>query len=113
MKRSTRFIGWFLLSMTLAMAQDHLLDLSGQWKFHPGDDPRWASADFDDSDWATIEVPKAWRDAGYPDLSGFGWYRTAVRLPAGTTAIYFAQVDDTYEVYVNGTRIGSAGLPGE
>jgi len=101
-----------LLGCSLAQAEDWIQDLAGKWKFHPGDDPRWAAADFDDSQWAEIEVPKAWRDAGYPDLLGYGWYRTSVRISAGENAFYFAAVDDAYEVYVNGIRIGVAGQLG-
>ena len=33
--------------------------LDGAWRFHTGDDPRWANADTDDSDWETIDLTAA------------------------------------------------------
>jgi hypothetical protein len=36
-----------------SMEKDHeqIFSLDGLWCFHPGDDPRWADPDFDDSQW--------------------------------------------------------------
>ncbi len=112
-----RVSGLLLLACSILQAQDRPQNLAGKWKFHPGDDVRWAAADFDDSQWAEIEVPKAWKDAGYPALSGYGWYRTVLNIPAGLQgkdyAIYFAAIYDSYEIYANGTRIGTAGVLGD
>src|SRR5262252_10028483 len=71
--------------------------LDGAWRFHAGDDPRWANADTDDSDWETIDltaVPGShdgdvglpdyiggWMARGHPDLHGYAWYRRAVAVP--------------------------------
>ncbi len=33
--------------------------LSGPWKHHPGDDPRWADPAFDDSAWESLGMPEA------------------------------------------------------
>src|SRR5678815_811972 len=30
--------------------------LDGSWRFHTGDDPRWADANTDDNDWETIDL---------------------------------------------------------
>src|SRR6476659_5906620 len=30
--------------------------LDGPWRFHIGDDPRWANTDANDSDWETVEL---------------------------------------------------------
>ena len=32
------------------------IDLNEFWKYHPGDDTIWASLNYDDSDWETINV---------------------------------------------------------
>ena len=89
-----------LLASSFAQAQDWSHELSGKWKFHPGDDVHWAAPDFDDSGWDSIEVPKAWKDAGYPDVKGYGWYRTVIQRPAGASAgpfgISFPLVDDAF-----------------
>ena len=51
--------------------------LSGLWKHHPGDDPRWADPAFDYSAWPSVRMPEA---ADQPTV-GFSWYRFRVRLP--------------------------------
>jgi hypothetical protein len=50
--------------------------LDGPWRFHTGDDPRWAAADIDDSGWQTMDMtaPPGQHDGdvGLPDYVG-GW----------------------------------------
>jgi hypothetical protein len=50
--------------------------LNGLWRFHTGDDPHWADADANDSDWETIDmtaVPGSHDgDVGLPDYVN-GW----------------------------------------
>src|SRR5258706_7930151 len=107
-----RIVLLMLLACSITQAEDRILNLAGKWKFHPGDDMRWAAPEVDDSQWADIEVPKAWRDAGYPKLTGYGWDRKVAQLPAEQSAIIFGSISDAYEVFVNGTRIGGAGVLG-
>jgi hypothetical protein len=33
--------------------------LDGPWQFHPGDDPAWASPDYDDSQWVRLTPEQA------------------------------------------------------
>ena len=84
--------------------------LTGQWKFHEGDDPRWAQADFDDSKWPTIAMPDK-----VNQQFGRRWYRVHVDLPAsllnepiGLMAGPFGSAF-AYEVFADGQRIGSLG----
>ena len=51
--------------------------LSGMWKHHTGDDPRWADPAFDDSAWPSVRMPEA---TAQPSL-GFSWYRSAFGSP--------------------------------
>jgi hypothetical protein len=103
--------------------------LYGPWKFHVGDNMAWAAQDFDDSAWGTIDLtPKkdsaeaeigsseyipGWTAQGYPNQrSGFAWYRLRlnVRNSHGSLAIKMPdEVDDAYQVYVNGQFIGEFG----
>ena len=50
--------------------------LGGEWRFHLGDDPRWAGADVDDSRWETVNLgaPASSHDGdvGLPNYVG-GW----------------------------------------
>ncbi len=86
--------------------------LATAWAFHPGDDPRWADPDFDDSAWPRLTVPLSWGRQGYPDVYGIAWYR--VRLPASWPAeepvgITIGKVASAYEIFAGGRRIGGVG----
>jgi len=103
--------------------------LTGPWKFHVGDDPRWADPAFNDSAWESYvlmpghssltpeeitqsaELP-GWQQHGHPGYTGYAWYRMRLRSPesAQSMALLMPQyVDDAYEVYVNGSKIGTFG----
>jgi len=104
-------------------------ELTGPWKFHPGDNPAFAEPDFDDSAWSTMDLTPpqgsydpyfgssgfvpGWTARGYPGYSGFAWYRLRVNLQesvGGGLAIKMPNdVDDAYQVYVNGKFIGEFG----
>ncbi len=110
---------------------DAVLVLSGPWRFHPGDDPAWASPGFDDSGWGALDLTPpegsydpiigtsgfvpGWTTHGYPKLTGFAWYRLKVQLEnnesqtqrlAMTMPMNF---DDAYQVFVNGQQVGAFG----
>jgi serine phosphatase RsbU (regulator of sigma subunit) len=53
------------------------------WRYHPGDDPAWASAAFDDRSWplASSKIPDpAAMPGGWP---GIGWFRRTLELAPG------------------------------
>ena len=85
--------------------------LSGTWKHHTGDDPRWADPAFDDSAWPTVSMPEA---ADQPTL-GFSWYRFRVRLPENMPKEPLALMiggfgrEQAYDVFWNGQRAGARG----
>jgi hypothetical protein len=107
---------------------DGTAELSGLWKFHTGDDMAWAKPDFDDSGWDTIDLTPpdgsanselgtsgfipGWTARGYPNHSGYAWYRLHINVESshGSLAIKMPDsADDAYQVYVNGQRIGEFG----
>ncbi|MFL6546990.1 MAG: hypothetical protein ACJ8LM_17640 [Candidatus Udaeobacter sp.] len=122
-RTSMRYLWLFCLStslwaQTLALSRftDGSASLAGRWKFHAGDDARWADPNFNDSDWASIQVPRNLGAQGYAHFSGYGWYRRELRLDAalagrdlqlligpGASAFW------AYEVYANGHRVGHFG----
>jgi hypothetical protein len=102
--------------------------LDGSWRFHPGDDPRWADANTDDSDWETIDLTAApgshdgdvglpdyvggWMAHGHPGYTGYAWYRLAVNVPPGRASwdiLGPTLVEDGYELYWNGQLLGGSG----
>ncbi len=102
--------------------------LTGPWKFHTGDNMAWALQDFDDSDWATMDLtpPRGsgdaslgmsgdvpgWTARGYAGYSGYAWYRLKVDVQGAKRrlAIKMPQsADDAYQVFVDGQNIGEFG----
>lgn len=103
--------------------------LDGPWKFHTGDDPRWAEPTFDDSAWESVDLsapPDAndgdvgitpytsgWSSKGHPGYQGYAWYRLrfAVTPPSGETLALLGPwaVDSSYQVYVGGILLGGVG----
>jgi hypothetical protein len=85
--------------------------ITAPWHFHTGDDPAWASPDFDDSQWPLMRIDKPWSEQGYKGYSGFAWYRIGVKLPAThePLALAMSRIADADEIYVNGALIGTDG----
>ncbi|MGB6973938.1 MAG: SpoIIE family protein phosphatase [Terracidiphilus sp.] len=85
--------------------------LDGLWRFHPGDDARWAEPGFDDSHWALIRSDKPWNRQGYPHTFGYAWYRFTFEQRDGSRslALLLPKVVSGYQIYVNGQQIGSVG----
>lgn len=71
----------------------------------------WYEPDFDDSDWARIEIEQAWQKAGY-EYTGVTWYRRVVNVPErpegefNAVDLAFGGVDESAWVWVNGTYVG-------
>ena len=105
--------------------------LNGAWRFHIGDDPRWADANTDDSGWETIDLTATpgshdddvglpdyvggWMAHGHPGYHGYAWYRRAVMVPAGPSSWEIlgpTLVENGYELYWNGQRLGGSGRLG-
>src|ERR1700746_2681776 len=88
----------------LDKGREVMLVLDGQWRFHPGDDPRWSDPAFNDSAWPLIRSDKSWSDQGYKNMSGYAWYRAAVLVPAAEKpfALYIPAISTKYQVFVDG-----------
>ena len=111
--------------------------LYGPWKFTIGDSPvdektgqpLWAEPGFDDSKWEKVDLtPKGgkvdplsgmtgyvpgWTVMGHPGYWGYAWYRIRVQVqarPDESLALAGpANVDDIYQVFVNGEDVGQFG----
>ena len=105
--------------------------LDGAWRFHLGDDPRWADVRADDGDWETIDLTakpgshdgdvglpdyvSGWMAHGHPGYAGYAWYRREVDVPAGRASwdiLGPTLVEDGYELYWNGQLLGGSGRLG-
>jgi hypothetical protein len=108
------------------------VELTGPWKFHKGDNVDWARPEFNDSGWAAMDLTPpqgsidpflgipgfvpGWTVLGAAGYSGYAWYRLKadVQYDPGLTEGGLElkmpdDVDDAYQVYVNGTLIGGLG----
>ena len=113
--------------------------LYGPWKFTIGDSPvdptttqmLWAQPSFDDSKWETLDLApangrvdvmrvgfsgtvKGWTDRGHRGYFGYAWYRIRVRVTNNNFSSPLAlsgpsYVDDAYELFTDGTLVGSFG----
>jgi hypothetical protein len=105
--------------------------LNGSWRFHTGDDSQWADANADDSGWDTIDLTASpgshdgdvglpdyvsgWSAHGHPGYHGYAWYRREVAVPAGQASrdiLGPTLVEDGYELYWNGQKLGGSGMLG-
>lgn len=104
-------------SFDLDQARMPLVSLDGPWRFQPGDSPLnqggklWAAPGFDDSGWLLLDGTRSWASQGFPAMSGYGWYRFTVKVPAGTrpTSLLLAPIVTAFEVYVDGKLVGGSG----
>jgi hypothetical protein len=103
--------------------------LTGPWRFHVGDNPRWADPAFDDSEWEVVEVvatasatdgdvglpnyAPGWSAKGHQRYDGYAWYRIHldIRTPASEALALLGPwaVDSAYQIYENGRLLGGVG----
>ncbi|MGA8044562.1 MAG: hypothetical protein WCA37_17340, partial [Terracidiphilus sp.] len=98
-------------SFSLVTGREPVTSLDGLWRFHTGDDPAWASPDFDDSSWPLIRSGESWTRQGYPAFNGYAWYRFKVEVPGNgrPVGLLLTGILDGYKAYADGKLIGSAG----
>ena len=101
------FLGQPAIGAVLASADGH-------WGFKFGEgDPKWAAADFDDSDWSKVQVPDLGFKERMPDTAAYAWYRLRFAAPENIRAkpplLDLGPVYDVCEVYLNGKHIGTVG----
>ena len=92
--------------------------LDGPWQFHTGDNLEWAKPDTNDATghdgWEQLNADAPWGTQTHPNYDGPGWYRrridltTAPGAPADV-ALLIPAIDDIYELYWNGERVGRLG----
>jgi hypothetical protein len=98
-------------TFSLDKDREQIVMMDGLWRFHPGDDPRWADPGFSDSSWPLISSDKGWSPQGYKNMGGMGWYRIKVQIPGGNEplSLYVPLVETCYEVFADGKLIGTFG----
>jgi hypothetical protein len=87
-----------------------IVDIGPYWLFQTGDNPAFAAQDFDDSKWPIITANKGLAEQGYPMTNDI-WYRAHVSVPpnSGQLLLGVEGFRGSYEVFVNGMRVGGGG----
>lgn len=106
---------------------DSVVPLVGPWKFSTGDNPAWSQPGFDDSSWTEMDMTSptshahptrrlrlpGWTERGFPGYSGYAWYRLTIDVQGSGQPLALKMpghdVDDAYQVFVNGVPIGHLG----
>ena len=104
---------------------ESVVPLVGPWKFSIGDDPTWSQPGFDDSSWTEMDMTPptsrsgrimplpGWTARGYPGYSGYAWYRLTIDVQGSGRQLALKMpghnLDDAYQVFVNGVQIGHFG----
>ncbi len=105
-------------SIALMNAQSVKQNFDFGWKFLEWDEADASAPEYDDSRWATVDLPHDWdifhapssdtpmgNDGGYYP-GGTGWYRKSFKSPKTATGdkvkIHFEGVYQKCEVYING-----------
>jgi hypothetical protein len=106
-----------------------IVALNGPWKFHTGDNPRWADPSFDDSGWEAVDLTPApgahdadvgltgyvpgWMARGHAGYFGYAWYRLrlSVAAPPGDRLAVAGPlyVDSVYQLFLDGRLLGGIG----
>ena len=84
------------------------------WRFRlevdgPHPQRHYSAPDFDDTDWSTLSIGRAWEDQGYAGYDAGAWYRTTITVAADSVRpvlMAFGGVDNDAFVYVNGRLAG-------
>ncbi len=98
-------------SFSLVTGREPVTSLDGLWRFHTGDNPAWASPNFDDSQWPLLRSDEDWGKQGYLGLKGLAWYRFKVVIPgdSGPLSLLLPPILTNYEVYADGVLAGGCG----
>jgi hypothetical protein len=95
-----------------------VVPLDGVWQFHLGDNPAWAGAGVDDATghdgWEQLKADSTWGSQTHANTDGFAWYRRHIDLTVAPgaqsdVALLIPGIDDAYELYWNGQRVGYLG----
>lgn len=99
-------LGCLALVLGCRAAHAQPVNLAGPWKLQLTDDPRWAQPDVDDRAWPVVQLPQL-----KPRPETVYWLRRTVTAPTfeGPMVLTVGLVSESYEVYVNGVRVGGTG----
>jgi sialate O-acetylesterase len=76
-----------------------------------GQESGWSAADFDDSGWPVMTLPRLWESDGLDGVDGVFWFRTSFELTpeqaARPAVLHLGPIDDADITYLNGRQVGT------
>jgi serine phosphatase RsbU (regulator of sigma subunit) len=81
------------------------IELDKAWRYHQGDNPLWASPDFNDTDWDTVRTSMYFEDFPINRWAGTGWFRKVIAIDSvlyNKTLYLRIHHYGASEIYVNG-----------
>jgi len=98
-------------TFNLQTGREPVASLDGLWRFHTGDNLKWADPNIDDSQWPLLRSDEPWDQQGYKNYGGFGWYRFTVAVAEGSKnwSVYLGPMETGYQLFVDGRLAGSFG----
>ena len=86
-------------------------DLGVVWLIKAGDDPSYARADFNDSQWTRLDTNQSLKQFFPTQHPSVIWYRLHVKVAPNETGLSLEEynLSSAFEVYVNGERMFSNG----
>ncbi|MCI0513518.1 SpoIIE family protein phosphatase [candidate division KSB1 bacterium] len=92
------------------------IELFEDWKFHPGDDSRWAQPEYDDQNWVVVNSQLGRDQQTTKQWTGIGWFRLHLQVDSSLwhkpLAFNFRQAGAA-EVFLNGKRLYKYGQVGQ
>ncbi len=91
------------------LREPKMLDMA--WLAEPGDDPSYASPDFDDSGWTRFDPYSHISLVCGGDQPDVVWYRLHMRVDPAATGLALSahSISRAFEIYVNGERLLASG----
>ncbi len=72
----------------------------------------WSAADFDDSEWKTLQIPGSFLSLGVADEPCVCWFRKQITLPdplpAGKASLFLGSIEKMDTSYINGHWVGAS-----
>lgn len=85
------------------------------WRFHAGDDARWASAEIDDAGWIVVPPQFFRRSQPWPEgWRGIAWLRAELDVAPELVGLPLALRVNSYgaqEIFIDGKRVARIGRP--
>ncbi|MCY3549299.1 MAG: SpoIIE family protein phosphatase [Candidatus Poribacteria bacterium] len=103
--------------LTLEAVHSGAVLSSAPWKYHPGDNPEWASPTFDDTAWESISTLLSGKVLSENRWEGIGWFRLHLSVPDEQLwnlplALHVTYQAGAAEIYLDGELIYKFGTVG-